>query len=235
MLLYVIRHGDPIYDPDSLTEKGHRQAEALSKRLAVHGLDEIYTSPLIRAQQTAEPTCKLLGIEPKIEDWTSEGHTWQEFTFVEESGRTNWCFHIQTTDYKTEENLALGDKWYEAYPFCKSKSKEGWERIQRESDAFLQRMGYRREGLKYHIENPNEKRVAVFCHQGFGTTWLAHLLSIPPVLFWSSFDITHSSVTVLHFKNNKNGVTAPLCVALSDSSHIYKEGLPLMHNNTIDL
>ncbi|MBQ1206574.1 MAG: histidine phosphatase family protein, partial [Clostridia bacterium] len=55
MLLYVIRHGDPIYNPDSLTEKGKRQAEALARRLAVNGLDKIYSSPLVRAQQTAQP------------------------------------------------------------------------------------------------------------------------------------------------------------------------------------
>ena len=28
MLIYYIRHGDPIYDPDSLTELGKRQAES---------------------------------------------------------------------------------------------------------------------------------------------------------------------------------------------------------------
>ena len=41
MLLYIIRHGDPCYNPDSLTEKGKRQAEALARRLAVNGLDKI--------------------------------------------------------------------------------------------------------------------------------------------------------------------------------------------------
>ena len=31
MTFYYIRHGEPIYNPDSLTELGHRQADALSK------------------------------------------------------------------------------------------------------------------------------------------------------------------------------------------------------------
>ncbi len=44
MLLYYIRHGDPIYNPDSLTLLGHRQAEAVAKRLSVHVIDEIYAS-----------------------------------------------------------------------------------------------------------------------------------------------------------------------------------------------
>jgi len=29
MILFYVRHGDPIYDPDSLTPLGKRQAEAL--------------------------------------------------------------------------------------------------------------------------------------------------------------------------------------------------------------
>ena len=35
MLLYIIRHADPIYNPDTLTTKGKLQASALAKRLAM--------------------------------------------------------------------------------------------------------------------------------------------------------------------------------------------------------
>lgn len=41
MILYYIRHGDPIYVPDSLTPLGVEQANALAKRFQVLGLDEI--------------------------------------------------------------------------------------------------------------------------------------------------------------------------------------------------
>ena len=37
MLLYILRHGDPIYDPDSLTEKGHLQAQALALQTISQG------------------------------------------------------------------------------------------------------------------------------------------------------------------------------------------------------
>ena len=45
MLLYYVRHGDPIYDPDSLTPLGMEQAAAVARRLAKFGVDEIYSSP----------------------------------------------------------------------------------------------------------------------------------------------------------------------------------------------
>ena len=60
MLLYIVRHGHPDYTTDSLTERGWLQAEAVGKRLAATGIDQVYASPMGRARQTAEPTCRLL-------------------------------------------------------------------------------------------------------------------------------------------------------------------------------
>ena len=57
MLFFYIRHGDPIYNPDSLTVLGEKQADALAKRLSLYGIDRIYSSSSNRAMLTAKPTC----------------------------------------------------------------------------------------------------------------------------------------------------------------------------------
>ena len=52
MRLIIVRHGDPNYEIDSLTEKGWREAEFLSVRMEKQLQKEhtyIYTSPLGRA------------------------------------------------------------------------------------------------------------------------------------------------------------------------------------------
>ena len=72
MILYIIRHGDPDYKTDSLTPKGAAQAEALGKRLFDSGIQQIYSSPLGRAQETAAPACRLLGLPCQIEPWAHE-------------------------------------------------------------------------------------------------------------------------------------------------------------------
>ena len=87
MLLFVIRHGDPIYNPDSLTPKGHLQANALAKRFAIHGLDKIYSSPVNRAKLTAQPTADILSKPVEIEEWTSESLAWQDFAVEFPGGR----------------------------------------------------------------------------------------------------------------------------------------------------
>lgn len=239
MLLFIVRHGDPIYDPDSLTPKGHLQAKALAKRFAVHGLDRIYASPLIRAQQTATPTSELLGIPIVTEEWTSESLVARDFFITrEDTGVRDWVFHHNQTEFRNDKTVNLtSENWYEADIFKKYSNdfKAGYKRITDASDEFLARHGYERDGAVYKITKPNNERIAVFCHHVFGRTWLSHLLAIPPHLFWSGFDIGHSGVTVLNFSNTENGLTVPKCLCLSDLSHLYADRLPFEYNNTIEL
>ncbi|MEE3419831.1 MAG: histidine phosphatase family protein [Lachnospiraceae bacterium] len=54
MRLLFVRHGDPDYEHDALTEKGRREAELLSRVIPEMGIREVYISPLGRARQTAE-------------------------------------------------------------------------------------------------------------------------------------------------------------------------------------
>ena len=60
MKILIIRHGDPDYSIDSLTEKGWREAELLSERLKDAGITSFYCSPLGRANDTAKPTLDKL-------------------------------------------------------------------------------------------------------------------------------------------------------------------------------
>ena len=57
MLFFYIRHGDPIYTPDSLTPLGKRQAEAVAKRLCLYGVDKVFASSSTRESMTSDPTC----------------------------------------------------------------------------------------------------------------------------------------------------------------------------------
>nr|MCR4945711.1 histidine phosphatase family protein [Lachnospiraceae bacterium] len=73
MILILVRHGDPDYQKDCLTELGHEQAKATAKRLMEEGIEEIYASPLGRARQTAQAFADLSGLgEIKILDFMRE-------------------------------------------------------------------------------------------------------------------------------------------------------------------
>ena len=226
MLLYIIRHGEPDYATDSLTENGRMQAVALANRLCAHGLDEVYSSPLGRARETAEPTCKRLGLTYKIEEWMNEDKVFDELSSVDENGVRDWSFGCQNTKLiKTDYTM---DNWYSnpVFQTCSSPI-ECYKRMSDSSDDFILRLGYKRSGNIYEVISASEKRIAAFCHHGVSTVWLSHLLNIPPHIFWSSFDIHHTGVTIIEFKNNTDGYTAPKCMSLSDLSHIYKENIQI--------
>ena len=237
MLLYIVRHGDPIYSPDSLTERGKLQAAALGKRLARYGVDRIYSSPLIRAQQTAEPTCILTGKTAQLLDWTSESVAWEYFTVSTGEKRRGWCFHTADGPEKlrSEEVEALGRQWYKASYFQDNhiRAEEGYNKIRTASDAFLAELGYVHEGSGYRVRAHSDERVAVFCHQGFGLSWLGVLLDIPLPVTWTSFDISHSDLTVIEFAGHTGDFCIPKMLTLSNDSHLYAEGLPTRYQNVL--
>ena len=72
MRLILIRHGDPDYSIDSLTEKGWREAALLAKRAKDWQIDDAFVSPLGRARDTARACLKAWGKEEQILDWAQE-------------------------------------------------------------------------------------------------------------------------------------------------------------------
>ena len=237
MILYYVRHGDPIYNPDSLTELGHKQAEALSKRFALYGLDEIYCSTSNRAIQTAEPTCKMLNKEKTLLDWANEGHAFADFCATKADGSRVWSFYIpeRIRQFNDKEVKALVDKWYEHPYFEDTNFKRGVERINRETDAFMLNLGYEhdRENGKYKCIRKNEKRVALFAHEGFGKAFLSSLLDIPFPTICTKFQLSHSSVTVIHFGEGDS--VYPHLLQWSNDSHLYKENALTGYNNSLNI
>ena len=238
MLLFYIRHGDPIYAPDQLTELGKRQAEAVGHRLALHGIDKIYSSTSTRAYQTALPTAEITKKEITQLDWAHEDRAIADFAiYTKEAGR-HWCFFDKEIFrlFASKEMRAYGDKWYE-HPMLQQYStfKKGMERIDRETDNFLASLGYehdREKGIYKITRANNHDRVALFAHEGFGRAFLGSVLDMPFPEATVRLNMTHSAVTVIGF-NDEGGYAVARMLTMSNDSHIYKAGLPTTYNNLI--
>lgn len=224
MRLYIIRHADPDYPNNTITAKGHREAETLAERLAAMGLDRVYSSPLGRALDTMRYTADLLGLEPTVEEWTAELSEWR-------LDQTPWgrlaAWDIPGEIVRARQGGPTRDAWHLAPPFDTARLHEEFAAVIRNSDAFIARHGYNREGGRYRIARSNRERIAVFCHGGFGLTWLAHLLEIPLPLVWSGFWLPPSSVTTVLFDERSREWAAPRCLGLGDVAHLYAAGLPV--------
>ena len=236
MLLFYIRHGDPIYNPDSLTPLGERQAEAVARRLCLFGLDEIYASSSNRAQLTAKPTCDILKKEMQILDWCHESYAYQDMAFDNGMGRKEWVFrqkkYIEL--FASDSIRALGNSWYDHPTLADTTLKEGFLRIQTETDTFLSALGYEHDHTNhyYHVREGHDRRVALFAHEGFGMAFLSAVLDIPYPVFSTHFDMTHSGMTVIDF-TSMDGICVPHMLQFSNDSHIYKQDLPLHFQNRL--
>ena len=72
MRLLFIRHAEPDYSTDTLTEKGRREAALLAQAAPSLGMDHCFVSPLGRAQETASYCMKTAGMTAKTLDWLEE-------------------------------------------------------------------------------------------------------------------------------------------------------------------
>ena len=236
MLLFYIRHGDPVYSPDSLTPLGCRQAEAVAKRLSLYGLDKIFASTSTRAMQTAKPTCELLKKELTTLDFCNENYAWEQLTVKSADGRTMWGFQEPefSAFLNSPEIRTLGENWHTHPRIQNTEMYRGIQRIRTETYAFLASLGYIHEEGKYRFRVADKKyeRVALFAHQGFGLAFLSCLLDIPYPLFCTHFDMGHSAMSVIEFAA-LDGYSVPRVLQLSSDSHLYREGLPTKYQNRI--
>jgi len=219
--IFLIRHADPDYVNDHLTETGHREAAALGKRMAATGLDELYVSPLGRAQVTAGYISQQTGVPIRTERWTCE-LDWPGITLNGER-KAIWDFPGESLP-----EISGGRRmWDDTSDHWLKQEDYGWrfDELRMASDVFLLRHNFRRENGLYRIEGPSPKNVAVVCHGGFGLAWLAHLLQLPLSLAFTSFWIAPSSVTTILFEQRSEQYAVPRCIGLSDISHLYANGM----------
>ncbi len=235
MLFFYVRHGDPIYSPDGLTELGHQQAEALVSRMEICNPDRIFASSSNRAIQTAEPTAKKLNKEIEILDWCHEKYAIKDFWAESKSGNSFWCFGLSEYRrlFNSSEVRSLGREWYNHSAFAETNFKVGQERIQKEADNFFATLGYRHvpEEGGYIAERPNDERIALFAHQGFGMIFMSCLLDIPYPIYSTHFDMTHTGVTAIEFEGD--GFVVPKVMQLSNDSHIFKADMETKYDRRV--
>ena len=232
MFLYIVRHGDPDYITDTLVPRGVMQAEVVAKRLAQVGIDRVFSSPMGRARQTAEPLCKLLGIDYEVEDWTHEIAVRTDFP----DGEPKSVALVQNSYYRENGGWDLSaSNALDCQVFEGTNMADTMAYIEKEGNAFLEKLGYWEENGNYRILRANHDKIALFCHGNFARAWLSSLLKVPLHIMMASFGYNHTGVTVLYFKNNANGITAPRCLCYSDISHLYAHGPDTLYNGNFEI
>ena len=223
MRILFVRHGDPDYKNDCLTELGREQAEAVSRRLLPEGISEIYASPYGRAAETAAYTASRLSLPVTTLPYMHEiGWSGDDLPF----GGHPWSLSDQLL---TEDNYDFFAQDWRTHPyFVRNKARECYDEIAEQFDLFLAQQGFRHDGRRFFCTANNEKTIALFSHGGSGACAIGHILSLPfpCVAAVMQFDVT--SVTIIEFPAREGEYIHPRLELFNDAAHIRRAGGPLI-------
>ncbi len=180
--LLLVRHGDPHYPTDSLTERGHREAARLAETLDDYPIDALYVSTMGRALQTVGYTAERRNLEPIRCDWLRE----LDGRYGSRVPQAEWtiddpspsAYELPATDLLARAQLYSYEAWQHEVPYGPWMHPQ-CDALQRSFDAVLAQQGYWREGLRYRVERAGSQTLAFFCHGGVIGALLSHLLYIP--------------------------------------------------------
>lgn len=158
MELLIVRHALPLRviveegaaDP-RLDELGHRQADAMAEYLAAEGIDAVWSSPMARARETAQPlldrTGLELGVDNDLAEWDRDSNSYIPIEELKASNHPMW-------------QAMMAGEWVGASDPVT---------FQKNVVAAMNRI----------IDAHPGERVAVVCHGGVIGAYLAHILELP--------------------------------------------------------
>jgi len=221
--LIFIRHGDPDYEKDSLTEQGVREAKLLAPRIPKLNADEYYVSPLGRAKLTAKLALEGTGIEPETLWWLEEFAHHVRRPGQEEHSSVPWDWYPE--DWTKCDEFYDAERWTENPAMKEAGIAAKQKAVTDEFDLFLKNHGYEREGRMYKAVRPNSDTIVFFCHFGLSTLLLSHLLAISPMILWQGFISAPTSVTTVITEERNPGNIQWRCTEFGDTSHLYVDGV----------
>ncbi len=157
MELVLIRHALPVRreletgaaDPE-LSADGVRQAVLLAEYLALEQIDVVYSSPMRRARETAQPLCEVLGLSMQIEPDVAE-------------------FDQHSSEYiPIEELKASGDPRLREFLLGEGEEFDDRDEFRARVLTSMQRI----------VSNHSGQRVAVVCHGGVINLYAGDVLGL---------------------------------------------------------
>ncbi|HEV8194180.1 MAG TPA: histidine phosphatase family protein [Ktedonobacterales bacterium] len=209
--VYLIRHADALpgveevlpgdYDEQALTAKGRQQAGALAERLRAIPLAAIYSSPILRAIQTAEPTAHTHDIQVQIEPDLREVQLGPIGPDQADASPAAISALLQAR-LREIAVIALGSGDWSSIP-----GSEPSAALRSRITAIVDTLAVRHPG----------QRIALVSHGGAINAYFAAMLGIERDYF---FPAANTSVSVMRIKGERK-----LLFALNDINHLIQAGL----------
>ena len=222
MRILIVRHGDPNYELDTLTETGWKEARLAAEYLAKFDIAAFYVSPLGRAQDTAKCTLEKMNRKAETFDWLQEfpAHIHRPDTPDQETICWDWL----PQDMEKDNAYYDRNDWCETDIMRAGNVKEAYEKVSNGLDELLKKHGYEREGMHYRAIKPNNDIIVLFCHFGVECVMLSHLLQISPRILWHNFCALPTSITSIYTEERRKGIASFRVNEFGSTAHLYVAG-----------
>ena len=223
MRLIIIRHAEPDYEHNSLTEKGFKEAKILCDYLDNVKIDYLYVSPLGRAIKTIEPYIQKHNKKYEIIDWL------QEFEYCKtlEDGTEIKAWDNQVIPFEEIEENFDNSRCYQLEEMKITGITKHYDEIISKFDDLLKKHGYEREGHHYKVINENHDTVVLVCHLGLQMVIVSHLINLPFRALGQHFGPVPSSITTIYTEERKKGIAQFRIQSFGDVSHLVSSNEPL--------
>ncbi|MCR5004848.1 MAG: histidine phosphatase family protein [Clostridiales bacterium] len=223
MRILLIRHGDPDYAHDTLTEKGWREAKALAAYLKDKDITKFYCSPLGRAKDTASLTLQARGQEAEVLDYLREFDAPMPDP---ETGGMSICWDYFPREWMDDPLHFDPDHWMDSDLYRGHAPGPAAVEIGQKLDALLARHGYERTGNYYRVVRPNHDTIALVCHFGITCVLLGRLLHISPIQLFHQIFISPTGMTMVETEEREEGFAHFRMRYLGATPHLQLAGEP---------
>ena len=219
MRIVFVRHGEPDYEHDCLTPAGREQALAAAERLKEENIEEIWASPLGRAQETALAASSVLGLPVKTLDFMREVH-W--------GSRDGSPLFADGHPWNMADELArlavdLSRKDWREHPFFRNNTVlDCVDLVESGIDRWLESFGYIRDGFYYRCvrQDSTQKTIALFSHGGSSCAAMGHILNLPFPYACALLHLEFTGITILRLDRHPGMQALPCLELANDGRHI---------------
>ncbi|WP_455719850.1 histidine phosphatase family protein [Agathobacter sp.] len=222
MRILIVRHGDPNYELDTLTETGWKEAELVADYLSKEDIKAFYVSPMGRAQDTASCTLKKMNRKAQTLDWLHEFCV--QVQRPDRNGELDMCWDWLPLDLEHEPANYDKDRWAQTDIMKHGHVQEAYDSVCHGLDELLKKHGYEREGMHYRVVEPNMDTIVLFCHFGVECVMLSHLINVSPMILWQGFCAAPTSVTSIYTEERRKGIASFRVNEFGSTTHLFVGG-----------
>lgn len=208
MKITIIRHAEPDYENNTLTQKGFKEADLLGKFLKDEKIDYIYSSPLERAFYTADAIVKY-----------NKTKTYKVLEFLREFEPDMW--DNAPSLLASDERLYDKNRWLDVdFNGLNKAISNRYEFVKKELASLIEKHGYKKNGPIYDVVSANKDHIVLTCHFGLQSFLLSELLNIPLVAIINHTCAAPSSVTTVVTEEREKGKAIFRMLAYGQTAHL---------------